>query len=158
MSSLSSGGGAVSAGGLTGDIQPIWNTSNAIGTESFGGGSTGIWNSANPIGTDTLNASTVSATGPDWWDRNIGSVDEKKLGSALGGLAKSAGGGGGGDAAQGQMTQAGSASSSAGRGGSNLFNEVVAQMMKRQQLYAGNANPLGATSVEQARARGMLGI
>jgi len=149
--------GAVSAGGMTGDIQPIWNTSNAIGTESFGGGGTGIWNASNPIGTDTLNASTVSATGPDWWDRNIGSIDEKKLAGALGGLGKAAGGGGGG-AAQGAMPSAGQSSSSAGRGGSNLFNEVVAQMMKRQQLYAGNANPLGATSPEQARARGMLGI
>lgn len=157
MSSLSSGGGAVSAGGLTGDIQPIWNTSNAIGTESLGGSSTGIWNPSNPIGTDTLNSATRNPNGPDWWDRNIGSIDANKLAAGLGGLSKAAGGGGGGGA-QGQMTQAGSASSSAGRGGSNLFNEVVAQMMKRQQLYAGNTNPLGATSVEANRARGMLGI
>jgi hypothetical protein len=158
MSSLSSGGGAVSAGGLTGDIQPIWNTSNAIGTESLGGSSTGIWNPSNPIGTDTLNSATRNPNGPDWWDRNIGSIDANKLAAGLGGLGKAAGGGGGGGGGQGQMAQAGSASSSAGRGGSNLFNEVVAQMMKRQQLYAGNANPLGATSVEANRARGMLGI
>jgi hypothetical protein len=149
--------GAVSAGGMTGDIQPIWNTSNPIGTESFGGNSTGIWNASNPIGTDTLNSSTA-APGGSWWDRNFGDIDSKKLAGALGGLGKAVGGGGGGGGAQGQMTQAGQSSSSAGRGGSNLFNEVVQAMMKRQQLYAGNTNPLGATSPEQARARGMLGI
>lgn len=100
---------------------------------------------------------------PDGWKGyDSGGTDWKSLvdkaGGALGGLAGK-GGGASASAGAGQMPQAGHSQSQAGRGGgSNLFNEVVAQMMKRQQSYALNADPLKATPVDPQRRRGLLGM
>lgn len=101
---------------------------------------------------------------PDGWKGyESGGTDWKSLvdkaGGALAGAAGKGGGGASASAGAGSMPQAGQSSSSAGRGGgSNLFNEVVAQMMKRQQAYAQNTDPLKATTVDPQRRRGLLGM
>lgn len=86
-------------------------------------------------------------------------LDWKAIAGGVGDMAKAVGkSSAAGAAAAAPMHMGGGGGGQTHAGNSNLLEQVVQGMMKRQQMYAAATDPQGAKPVEQRRASGILGF